>query len=366
MPPPRPPATRARILVSAVAGVALLVVLMSMVLKRPEGIDPRETLVLTGETMATTWQVKVLVPVVDTEQDLVTPLARAVQAELDAVDETLSHYREDSDIGRLNRWTEPGPMTVAPETVAILELARTVSEHSGGAFDVTVGPLVGLWGFHRKQALDAEPDPAELAALRQDVGYGLLELDPTGPSVTKRRPGVQVDLSAIAKGHGVDRVAEALDALGHGDYLVEVGGEVRTRGDNALGEPWRIGVERPLDDRREVQRAIAVRDAAMATSGDYRSFYELDGRRVSHTIDPRSGRPIEHALASATVLDETCAAADAWATALMVLGPEEGLATAEREGLAALLLVRLGDGSFEERGTTAFDDLMLTAERSAP
>ncbi|MDP7112838.1 MAG: FAD:protein FMN transferase, partial [Myxococcota bacterium] len=178
--------------------------------------------------------------------------------------------------------------------------------------------------------------------------------------------GVQIDLSAIAKGYGVDRVTGAIEGQGHDRYLVEVGGEVRVRGRNAAGVPWRIGIERPVDEGRDVFRALSLIDAAMATSGDYRSFYELAGRRVSHTIDPRTARPVEHGLASVTVVHDRCAEADGWATALMVLGPDEGPEIAEREGLAALFLTRNDDGSFDERETSRFAERIFEPKETAP
>ena len=362
MPPPRPAPTRSRILVSAVAGLALLCALLVGIWRRPAPTAP-ETVLLAGETMGTIFQVKVVVPIASAE--VLDSLRDGVEAELASVDGALSHYRETSDISRLNSGDGTGWTTVAAETVEVLELARGISERSGGAFDVTVAPLVGLWGFHRKQPLDAEPDPEQIATLGGDVGYALLELDPAGPAVRKERSGVQIDLSAVAKGYGVDRVAEAIEGQGYEHYLVEVGGEVRVRGHNAAGTPWRIGIERPVDEGRGVFRALSLADASMATSGDYRSFYELAGRRVSHTIDPRTARPVEHGLASVTVIHQRCALADGWATALMVLGPGEGPEVAEREGLAALFLTRNDDGSFDERETPRFGDLIFEPEETA-
>jgi len=364
MPPPRPPPTRARVIVSTVAGLALLGVLIYSVWKRPGVEALPETALLSGETMGTTFLVKVVVPALDGAT--AEALRDATDAELAAVNGAMSHYVEDSDVSRLNRHEADAPLTVGEDTAEVLRLAQDISERSGGAFDVTVGPLVDLWGFHRKQALDAEPETEELAAIRARVGYALLEVDPAAPTLRKARADLEVDLSAIAKGYGVDRVADALEALGHDHYLVEIGGEVRARGVTAAGQPWRVGVEQPVDDRREVRRALGVRDAAVATSGDYRSFYVLDGRRVSHTIDPRSGRPVEHALAAVTVIHDRCAAADAWATTLMVLGPDEGPELAYREGLAALFLFRDPDGTFREHTTPAFEDRILDEEEMAP
>jgi thiamine biosynthesis lipoprotein len=172
---------------------------------------------------------------------------------------------------------------------------------------------------------------------------------------------VVCDLSAIAKGYGVDQVAEALVALGHGDFLVEVGGEMRARGRRLDGEPWRVAIETPDSDVRRVWETLLLRDMALATSGDYRSYYEAGGRRYSHTIDPRSGRPVEHELASVSVLHAEAIWADALATALNVLGPEAGYALAEAEGWAAYFLVRDPAGQFSPRETPAFTRVRATA-----
>jgi thiamine biosynthesis lipoprotein len=170
-------------------------------------------------------------------------------------------------------------------------------------------------------------------------------------------PELTLDLSAIAKGFGVDQVAEALEREGIEHYMVEVGGEVRTRGSNPSGEAWRIAIEKPDPSHRDMQVILPLNDLSMATSGDYRNYYEEEGRRISHMIDPRSGWPVTHAVASVSVVDEECVQADAFATALLVLGPE-GFELAEELGLAAYFLERSPDGGFTERRTTAFSALM--------
>jgi len=314
---------------------------------------PVDLLHLTGTTMATIYNVKVVGPGFTAGER--ARIEGIVETELERVDAVMSRYRAGSVLDRLNRSRSTGFQAVPGELAAILLLARSVSDLSGGAYDVTVGPLVGLWGFDEKRRLATPPEETAVAAARERVGFGLLEIDPGGPAVRKLHPELDIDLSSIAKGHGVDRVSAALAAAGYRDHLVDIGGEVRAVGRNPRGEPWRVGVEKPLDRRREVLEAVGLSDMAMATSGDYRDFYLLEGRRVSHTIDPRDGRPVDHGLASVTVLDPVCARADALATALTVLGPVEGPALAEREGLAALFLVRRDDGTFERRATPAFE-----------
>jgi thiamine biosynthesis lipoprotein len=218
---------------------------------------------------------------------------------------------------------------------------------------VTVGPLVNLWGFGPGRGEDRVPSATEVEEARARVGYARLEVRDPPPAVRKAIPDLYVDLSAIAKGYGVDRVSEYLESQGVGRYLVEVGGEVRGRGRNARGTPWKVAVERPAEGERAAYAVVEVDGVGVATSGDYRNFFEKDGRRYSHTIDPATGRPVTHALASVTVVSDTCMTADALATGLNVLGPEAGYALAEREGIAALFIVREGQG-FARRATAAF------------
>jgi thiamine biosynthesis lipoprotein len=240
--------------------------------------------------------------------------------------------------------------------IRVFLLAQEVSEASGGAFDVTVGPIVNTWGFGPvKQA--RPPTDAEIAAARADVGYRLLAIDAAAGTIAKARPDMYADLSAIAKGFGVDQVARALDARGIGRYMVEVGGEVRVRGTNAAGVPWQVGIERPDETVQRAQLVVPMANVSMATSGDYRNYFEKDGRRFSHEIDPTTGHPIRHRLASVTVLAPECAFADAYATALLVLGPERGYALALKKGLAAYFIERRPEGGFAERQTPAFASL---------
>jgi thiamine biosynthesis lipoprotein len=300
--------------------------------------------------MGTSYHVKLL----PTSQHT-TPqsLEKAVADAIGEVDRAMSTYKQDSELSRLNRHPAGVPFPLSGPLREVFESALEVSRESGGAFDVTVGPLVNAWGFG-PDTPEAAPTEAEVAALLDRVGFDKLELTPGG--LVKARDDLYCDLSAIAKGYAVDRVALALDALGITRYMVEIGGEVRTRGLNADGVPWRIAIERPDSGfEREAQRIIGLEDISLATSGDYRIF-EIgeDGVRRSHTIDPRTGAPVAHSLASASVLHADCARADAYATALMVLGPEDGMRFAEEHAIAALLLARRSDGTFEEYASPAF------------
>ncbi len=304
---------------------------------------PKEYL-LSGPTMGTTYNIKVVGAPPDGTHE-------AIEAALEAVNRAMSTYREDSELSRFNRHNTPEPFPLSEDTAAVFRIALQVSEKTGGAFDVTVGPLVNAWGFGPDEEREP-PTEAELQALKERVGYRHLTLE-DGPALSKARTDLYCDLSAVAKGYGADKVAEVLDAQGIQHYMAEVGGEVRAKGLNLGGQPWRIGIEKPVPDERAVQHVVPLQNMAMATSGDYRNFRVQDGQRLSHTIDPRTGRPIKHGLASVTVLHEQCVWADAYATALMVLGPEEGHRFAENQGIAAYFLIHAPEG-FTEKTTAAF------------
>ena len=320
-----------------------------------------EEVLLQGPTMGTYYRVRVVAEAGDREV-----IRGLVEERLDAVDRAMSTYRDDSEISRFNQLAAGESLVFSEETWAVLELAWKVREESGGAFDPTVGPAVDAWGFGAP-GRGEEPTPPpdrRLAELRQAVGA--IELISEGRRALKLEDGAALDLSAVAKGWAVDRVSEALTDANYANHLVEVGGEVRTSGLSPAGDPWRIAIERPPTSFDQavfeppnatrplgLQQVLEFTDGSLATSGDYRNYWERDGVRYSHTIDPRTGRPVEHALASASVFHESCAMADAYATALLVLGPEEGLRWADQNDIAALLLVYRED-SLEERPSAAF------------
>lgn len=326
----------------------------------PRGGDESLTAKFSGGTMGTEYHVTVAGL---TAPEQAEAAQKAVEAALESVNAKMSTYLPDSELSRFNRHDSTEPFPVSPETAEVFRIALEVAALSGGAFDPTVGPLVNAWGFGPDNPA-APPSEAETAALQGRVGWQKVSVGADN-TLCKTRGDVYCDLSAVAKGYAVDRAAAALEALGLTRHMVEVGGEVRARGTNPGGRPWRIGVERPRPDGRAVQEVVALRDAALATSGDYRNFHEVDGVRVSHTMDPRAGRPVTHSLASASVLHEYCAWADAFATALMVLGPEEGLAFAEKNGLAVSLMIREPDGAFTIRNTPAFDAALAPMDRTA-
>jgi FAD:protein FMN transferase len=318
------------------------------------GEQPRaKVLALTGRTMAGTYGVKIA-RAGAMSAAAAAALGRDLFAAVDAVDRGMSTYRTDSELSRLNRHAVEVPLAVSPSLAEVLAAARQVSAASDGAFDVTVGALVDAWGFGPTQDR-RRPAADEIARLRDQVGWKSLVLDPAAGTVTKTGLAVYADLSGIAQGYGADRIAAALEARGFGDYLVEVSGEVRARGVNGDGVPWRIGIERPdgTGERRS-HYIVPLANLSLATSGDYRNYFELGGRRYSHEIDPETGEPVAHRLASVTAVHPVCALADAWATALFVLGPARGRDLAVAQGLPAYFISRAADGTLVGSPTPAF------------
>jgi thiamine biosynthesis lipoprotein len=307
---------------------------------------------LSGVTMGTSYSVKV---VASEDHDLALLKSR-VQATLDDLESKMSTYRSDSELSRFNQ-RDPGQwFSVSTDTATVVNLGLEVSRQTGGAFDMTVGPLVNLWGFGPGSDRAEPPTDDEIDTLLAQIGYARLQVRLT-PSALFKQQSAYLDLSAIAKGYAVDRVAELLDEE-YQAYLVEVGGELRARGLKPDHSPWRIAVEIPQAGSRDIQRVISASDTAIATSGDYRNYFERDGVRYSHTIDPLTGRPISHGLASVTVLDPSCARSDALATAFMVMGDVKGLLLAEQMNLPVFFIVKQGEG-FVEKYSSAFERYLI-------
>ncbi len=320
----------------------------------PPASDERPVHLFEGSTMGTYFRVKVVAAGLADERRQV--LAAAIEEELQGVNERMSTYLPDSELSRFNRHRATTPFELSRSTFEVFEAAQAASRRTGGAFDVTVGPLVDAWGFGPGAGEPPEPDPATIRRTLERIGFDHLELGTAARTVRKTRGDLTCDLSGIAKGYAVDRVAERLAELGAADVWVEVGGEVRAAGTNARGQAWRLGIERPQLLPGALQRIVPLADLAVATSGDYRNYREIGGERFSHLIDPRSGWPIRHRLASVSVFHPQCMVADALATALMVMGAEEGYELALAEDLPVFFLVRDGEG-FVERGTPAFWEL---------
>jgi FAD:protein FMN transferase len=344
---------------------AMLLVLLAIAFKLLWGKQTPdvETLIFSGNTMSTSWQVKIVGH--GFQEDHNRRLADILKDRLDFVNREMSPYFKGGDIYRLNAAQADTPVQVHEEVMHVLKRAVEISELTGGAFDVTVGPLIRLWGFHGKKARTSIPSDDEIANAKSLVGYRHLNLDLQTNSVTKTIDGLDVDLSAIAKGRAVDMVAEALDAVGESRYMVEVGGEIRCKGKNDKDMDWRIGIERPAESndlQRRVKRVLPISGLSLATSGDYRAFYMLNHKRYSHTIDPRTGRPVEHGLASVSVLTEDCTTADALATGFTVLGVRESIAIADKEKVAAYFMERDRSGEFLTFSSRAFDAMFGNIE----
>ncbi|MBL8340459.1 MAG: FAD:protein FMN transferase [Rubrivivax sp.] len=324
----------------------------------------RHAIVFSGATMGTTFSVRIAGgPPAGFAPGFELTARTAVLAAFDHVVQRMSTFEAASELRRFNAHAATTPFALSSETLAVLQRAQQVAADSGGAFDATVAPLVGAWGFGAgASAREARPSASALAALAEGVGWRQLVVDTEHGQARKQAPALQLDLSGIAKGYAVDRAAQALQALGVERYMVEAGGEVRTRGLNAEGRPWQIAIEKPDAWPQQVQRIVPLQGLAMATSGDYRNFYQLGGQRISHEIDPATRAPAAHALASVSVVHEECMSADAWSTALFVLGPQRGLALARERGLAAHFIVRDGD-VLREVTTPAFDAVLAASAR---
>jgi FAD:protein FMN transferase len=305
---------------------------------------------LFGETMGTTWSVALVAP---DALDL-ADAEHAIVATFDRVIAQMSTWRDDSDLCRFNRMP-PGAWCDLPEDlVVVLDQALLVARASDGAFDPTVGPVVDVWGFGPVRTPPRLPSHAALAVAKARVGWRRIELD--APRRRARHEGVAIDLSAIAKGYAVDEAVASLARLGVASCLVEVGGELCGVGAKPDGQPWWVAIERPPRDPSErtldageppVETIVALHALSVASSGDYRRGFDIEGRRYSHTIDPRTGAPVTHGVASVSVLHRSCMAADAWSTALTVMGRDEGMRLALERDLAALFVTRTAAGLME-------------------
>ena len=305
--------------------------------------------------MGTFWRVSVI----GVDEAKAQALRAKVQAQLDADDRLLSTWKNDSALMRFNHaaTTEPWPVSEAMADIVTLSLRIGAKTH--GAMDITVGPLVNLWGFGPEPRRDAAPSDTEIAQARERVGYWLLQAREQPPALKKERADLYVDLSAIAKGYGVDRLAALVEAAGIGNYLITIGGEIRAKGHNGQNQPWTIAIEKPVAGQRAVERLIRIGDHSVSTSGDYRNFFEQNGHHYSHILNPRTGRPTPRALASVTVISNQSMVADATATALMASGPDAGFRLASEHHLAAFFIVMGPDGSFRERQTPEFEPYLV-------
>jgi thiamine biosynthesis lipoprotein len=269
--------------------------------------------------------------------------AEAIAEALEKVNRLMSTYKPDSDVSRFNAWEADDWFEVNQETANVVTRSLEISRLSDGAFDITCGPAVNRWKFGPDKSIDdfEIPSADEIESLKARVGYHFLEVRQTPPALKKSNPAVSIDLSAIAKGYAVDLVGQALSELGCEHYMVEVGGELVLRGQRPGGGAWRIGVEQPDELKSgEANEVLELSNVALATSGDYRNYRALGGKRYSHAIDPRTCAPVENRVASVSVIAEDCMTADAVATAVMVAGPEKGIELCKSMGLEVLIRVR--------------------------
>ncbi len=318
-------------------------IVFALILCGCDNSSPRgeQQTVLEGKTMGTSWRVST--PATTPEQAKI--LTTKIQAMLDGDDQLLSTWKPDSALMRFNLATSPEPWPVSEAMADIVTVALRVGAKTDGAMDITVGPLVNLWGFGPDKQPVKTPTQADIDAAKARTGLQHLKVinQADRQYLQKDLPDLFVDLSTVGEGYAADHLAQLMEREGIARYLVSVGGALVSRGMNAQGAPWRVAIQKPTDQENAVQAVVDINGHGISTSGSYRNYYELDGKRISHVIDPKTGRPIEHKLVSVTVIAPTALEADAWDTGLMVLGKEKAQAVVQREGLAVYMISREGD-----------------------
>lgn len=320
--------------------------------------ENQQLLIFSGLTMGTTCTVKINSPESKLDRAVV---AEQINLRLNKVNDQMSTYLETSDLSLFNRSKSEDWIEIPAELYSVIKESLIINKLSRNSFDVTIGSVVNLWGFGPDKQPTIIPDETAINEALQRVGSHNIHLGAETYTIRKDIPELYIDLSAIAKGFAVDLIANYLDELMLNHYMVEIGGEIKTKGNNPNNTFWQIGIEKPLDDQRIVQTIVALDNTGMATSGDYRNYFEKDGIRYSHTIDPSTGKPITHKLASVTILHPSAMTADAMATAFLVLGTEQGFELALKENIAALFLFREKD-NFIEKMTPRFK-LALAASK---
>jgi thiamine biosynthesis lipoprotein len=340
-------------------GLFVLALFVTLWMRRPEPPPPLPAQwELGGDIFGTTWAVKIIP---DESGQAAEALRSSIEAVLDSVDAQMSTYKADSELSRLNAEARAGEAVISAELADLIETSRRIHALSEGAFDITIGPLVNAWGFGPNEAVAPSPEEQTAAAARVGMDQVKVSSDDRGHRLLRARDDIYIDLSAVAKGYAVDLVAESIEAGGHSRFLVEIGGEIRAQGRNQESVPWSVGIETPDGGPQDTARVVALSGNALATSGNYRNLRVVDGRSVTHILDPRNGQPVSHGLGSVSVIHSQCSEADALATALYVLGWDEGFELAEREGIAALFLRRSSEGRTQERATDAFKQVIETA-----
>lgn len=298
--------------------------------------------VLDGKTMGTFWRVSVI----GVDEAKAQALRAKVQAQLDADDRLLSTWKNDSALMRFNHAADTRPWPVSEAMADIVTLSLRIGAKTHGAMDITVGPLVNLWGFGPDKQPVATPDAQAIAAAKARTGLQHLQvINQSGRQfLQKDIPDLFVDLSTVGEGYAADHLARLMEQEGISRYLVSVGGALVSRGMNGEGKPWRVAIQKPTDRENAVQAIVDINGHGISTSGSYRNYYELDGKRISHVIDPQTGQPITHKLVSVTVIAPTALEADGWDTGLMVLGPEKAQQVVREQGLAVYMIVKEREG----------------------
>lgn len=301
-----------------------------------------QAFLLTGQTMGTIYNVTVVSPPANIDKH---ELQINIDKLLININQQMSTYIADSEISNFNQSSINTWQKISPDFFTVLELSHHISVLTNGSFDITIGPLVDLWGFGAgSDPYQKVPDSDILDKTKSKVGWKNLVLDKENSSIKKLKP-ISIDLSAIAKGYGVDKISELLSSKKIDHYLVEIGGEIKVKGFNRESQPWRLGIEVPSLLQKTAQRVVQLSDLAIATSGDYRNYFEENGARFSHTIDPVSGAPVKHNIASVSVITDSAAKADAFATAFNVLGEKAALELSDRENIATYFILYDNDNS---------------------
>lgn len=294
-------------------------------------------IIYSGSVMGTKYEVKII-----SQKEIIPSMKKLIDTKLQAINKIFTTYDKSSELMVFNESPINVPQIVSSDMMNVLTIAKNVYIKSSGSFDPSVASLVNLWGFGPQLSIQKIPDHQQIVSLLSSVGLNKLLIDREKNLVT-RLNDIKIDLSGVAKGYAVDCIARLLDDYKIDSYLVEVGGELRIKGKNSKGTNWIIAIEKPNFVQAGVQELIQITDSSLATSGDYRNYFEKDGNRYSHTIDPRSGYPIKHNLVSATVIAESAAEADAFSTAMMVLGPQQAIKIAEENNLAVYLIIKNGE-----------------------
>jgi len=309
---------------------------------------------ISGYTMGTTYHITL-----ESHIELADEIHQKVEKRLQIINQLMSTYIDESELSMFNKTESTECLPVSKETYDVVKSSVVISNETFGKFDVTIAPLISEWGFDKKQTNDQVPSEKKIESLLKQVGYNKLKLGTN--CITKEIANLSINLSAIAKGYGVDQVALLIELNGITNYLVEIGGETASRGINGKGKIWRLAIEAPVEQHRKIQAVFSPKGLGVATSGDYRNYFEKDGVRFSHTLDPTTGKPITHSLVSVTVLHEKTTFADAYATAFMVMGKESTLEFARKYQLAVYLLVKT-DSGFEEFYSDQFSQYLANKE----